>query len=98
MSREDHTRDGSRIRTAIKNLLKKVFCRAAKVVADDAVIYVRTSKDPFTKEATLDALRSAFPKKCLIERCRPFRKPTQTHLFGDKTPKAGEVDLILTPP
>jgi hypothetical protein len=79
-----------------KSLLTKVFCRAAKVVADDAVVYVRTSKDPFTRQATRDALLSAFPKKSLVERCRPFRKPTQTHLFGDKTPKAGEVDLILT--
>lgn len=80
-----------------KSLLKKVFDRAAKVVADDAVVYVRTSKEPFTKQATLDALLSAFPKKCLAERCQPFRKPTQTHLFGDRAPKAGEVDLILTP-
>ncbi|OHB69807.1 MAG: hypothetical protein A2V70_14725 [Planctomycetes bacterium RBG_13_63_9] len=78
-------------------LLKKVFCRAANVVADDAVIYVRTSKDLFTKKATLDAMRETFPKKRLVERCRPFRKPTQTHLFGDKTPKPGEIDLILMP-
>jgi hypothetical protein len=61
------------------------------------VIYVRTSKDPLTKKATLDAIREAFPKKHLVEKCCPFQKPTQTHLFGDKTPKAGEVDLILMP-
>jgi len=81
-----------------RRLLKRVFCRAAKAVANNAVMYVRTGKDPFTKEATLDALREAFPKRRLVERCRPFRKPTQTHLFGDKTPKPGEVDLILMPP
>jgi hypothetical protein len=80
-----------------RRLLKKVFSRAAKAVEDNAVIYVRTSKDLFTKEATLDALRESFPKKRLIEKRRPFRKPTQTHLFGDKTPKPGEVDLILMP-
>lgn len=80
-----------------RSLLKEVFCRAAKLVADDAVVYVRTSKDQFTKQATLDAMREAFPDKSLDERCQPFRKPTQTHLFGDKTPKAGEVDLILLP-
>jgi hypothetical protein len=78
-----------------RNLLKIVFCSAARLVADDAVIYIRTSKDTFTKESTLDALREAFPKKRLLEQSRPFRKPTQTHLFGDKTPKAGEVDLVL---
>jgi len=80
-----------------QNLLKEVFCRSAKLVSDDAVIYVRTSKDPFTKQATLDSMCAAFPNKRLKERCRPFRKPTQTHLFGDKTPKMGEIDLILTP-
>ena len=83
---------------AYRSLLKGVFCRAAKLVADDAVVYVRTGKDPFTKRATLDAVREAFPRKRLVERSRPFRKPTQTHLFGDKTPKPGEVDVILMPP
>jgi hypothetical protein len=81
-----------------RNLLKKVFCQAAKIVANDAVIYVRTSKDPFTKEATLNAMRCAFPGKRLLEKYQPFLKPTQTHLFGDKSPKAGEIDLVLMPP
>jgi hypothetical protein len=80
-----------------QSLLKNVFWRAAKLVADDAVIYVRTSKHPFTKQTTIDAMLEVFPKKRLVERCRPFRGPTQTHLFGDKAPKAGEVDIILTP-
>lgn len=80
-----------------RNLLNEVFWRAAKVLAEDAVVYVRTSKDLFTKQATLDAMLEAFPTKRLVQRFRPFRKPTQTHLFGDKTPKAGEVDLILMP-
>ena len=80
-----------------QNLLNKVFCHAAKLVEDNAVIYVRTSNNPFTKQVTLDALLEAFPKKQLLEESRPFQRPTQTHLFGDKTPKAGEVDLILAP-
>ncbi len=78
-------------------LLKEVFCLAAKLIADDAVVYVRTSKDSFTKQATLEAMLAAFPNRRPDERCQPFRNPTQTHLFGDKTPKAGEVDLILLP-
>jgi hypothetical protein len=80
-----------------RNLLKEVFCNAAKLVADNAVIYVRTSRESFTKQATLDSMLAAFPKKRLIEKSQPFQKPTQTHLFGDKTPKTGEVDLILIP-
>ncbi len=84
-------------RTRYRDLLTSVFRRAARLVNDKAVVYVRTSKDLFTKEATLYALRQAFPQKCVTERYRPFRKPTQTHLFGDKTPKSGEVDLVLEP-
>ncbi len=80
-----------------RSLLKGAFCRTANLVADDAVIYVRTSKDPFTKQATLDAMLAAFPNKRLDEIYQPFQQPTQTHLFGDKTPKQGEVDLILLP-
>lgn len=83
--------------TIYRNLLKGAFCRAANLVADDSVIYVRTSKDPFTKQATLDAMLTAFPNKKLNEICRPFQQPTQTHLFGDRTPKQGEIDLILRP-
>jgi hypothetical protein len=80
-----------------KELLKNVFCRAAKVVTDDAVIYVRTSIDPFTMETTLKSILEAFPRRRLVKRCQPFRKPTQTYLFGDKTSKVGEVDLVLLP-
>jgi hypothetical protein len=80
-----------------RSLLQKAFWRAAKTVKNTAVIYVRTSQEPFTKKATLDAIREAFPMKRLVERHRPFRKPTQTHLFGDKSPKPGEVDFILLP-
>lgn len=80
-----------------RSLLKEVFSHAAELVTDNAVVYVRTSKDPFTREATLDAMLAAFPQKRLEERFQPFRKPTQTHLFGDKTLKAGEADLILLP-
>lgn len=80
-----------------QRLLNDVFHHAAKLTAMHAVIYVRTSKEEFTRQATLRALRESFPQKQLIESERPFRKPTQTYLFGDKTPKAGEVDLILIP-
>jgi hypothetical protein len=80
-----------------KSLLRKVFCHAATVVAKESVIYVRTSKNPFTRKATLDAMLEAFPSRRLKEEGKPFQEPTQTHLFGDKSRKPGEVDLILLP-
>jgi len=80
-----------------KYLLTEVFRRAAAVVSDTAVIYVRTGKEPFTKSATLEAMLKVFPNKRLLEYNRPFLNPTQTSLFGDKTPKVGEVDIVLMP-
>jgi len=83
--------------THYKELLLAVFRSAANLVARDAVIYIRTSREPVTKQATYDAILSAFPGRPILERLRPFRKPTQTHLFGDKEPKTGEVDMVLLP-
>lgn len=82
-------------RKQYNNLLATVFTRSAKVLKKDAVVYVRTGKDPITMEATLAALIKAFPQKSVREEHQPFRKPTQTHLFGDKAPKLGEVDIIM---
>lgn len=76
-------------------LLHNAFGAAAKVLDDNATIYVRTSNTEFTRETTRQALICSFPDKSLSEQCQPFNKPTQTHLFGDKTPKAGEIDFIL---
>ncbi len=84
-------------REAYQRLLSGVFLKAAQVLRQDAVVYVRTSKEKVTYEATLNALSAAFPRKGVVTRRRPFRKPTQTHLFGDTTPKPGEVDIIMTP-
>jgi len=78
-----------------RRMLTRIFAQAATLAHQDAVVYVRTSKDAFTREATRNALLAAFPGKRLTERRRPFQKPTQTHLFGNKTQGGGEVDLIL---
>ena len=80
-----------------QKLLIKVFNHSSKIMSEDAVIYVRTSNSPVTKEATLIAMQNAFPKKKLVEKSQPYLKPTQTHLFGDKTSKVEEVDLIMLP-
>ena len=80
-----------------QHLLDRAFDRAAALTHRDAVIYVRTAVDKFTRKATRTAVRNAFPHKRLVSRLRPFKAPTQTQLFGDRRAKAGEVDLILLP-
>lgn len=75
-------------------LLRNVFTQSAAILAKDAVVYVRTDTRKVTLEATLDALRVAFPKKTLNQRTKPYKGPTQTKLFGGESAK-GEVDIVL---
>ena len=96
VSREGFSRGRFSARDQYSELLKNVFTGCAGLLEKDATIYVRTDKRPFTLEATLEALANAFPSKSVVRRAnRPYSKETQTALFGDHTPKPGEVDLVL---
>ncbi len=87
----------SETKNAYRNLLHTAFQQCAKVMAKSAIVYVRTDARPFTLETTKDALRAAFPSKYLEVKRRPFKKNTQTALFGDASQKPGEIDIILNP-
>ena len=78
-----------------RSLLAGVFAKAAPLMARRATVYVRTSRRSDTLEATVDALRGAFPVARVRRRARPFPPTTQTHLFGDRATKVGEVDLVV---
>lgn len=77
-------------------LLKSVFDGCAPLLKQDATVYVRTDARPFTYGATLRTLGEAFPRKSVTVQSRPYSRQTQTALFGDNSPKPGEVDIILT--
>ncbi len=79
-----------------QSLLTRIFSLSAGLLAEDSVVYVRTSRRADTSRATAKALGAAFPGHLLRRRLRPFSGPTQTHLFGDRSQKEGEIDLILT--
>lgn len=80
-----------------QQLLDKVFSEAALLLDDRAHVIVRTDARPFTLGATITALEKAFPGKSLTRVDRPFLRKTQTQLYGDRSKKPGEVDLILKP-
>jgi hypothetical protein len=82
-------------RAAYSKLLVTAFRKASAYLAPDAVIYVRTGSRSATYDATTSALSEVFPKHRLVAEQRPYIRPTQTRLFGDHEPKAGEVDLVL---
>lgn len=82
-------------KTAYRELLQTVFQRCANIMSKKAIIYVRTDARTFTQETTLKVLKKTFPKKSIEIVPRPFRRQTQTALFGDKSKKPGEIDIIM---
>ena len=82
---------------AYKKLLNETFQECSKVTKENAVIYVRTDARQFTLEATKEALCLAWPDKEMFYIYDGFKKATQTALYGDKSKKPGEVDLLLLP-
>lgn len=85
-------------RESYRQLLERVFTRAALLLKEDATVYVRTDSREFTLRTTLAVLRSVFPQKQLTEIRRPMLGVSQTRLFGKASApidKSGEVDVIL---
>lgn len=81
---------------AYRRLLEEAFRASAPLLSPDAVVYVRTDARALTLDITREVLADVFPDKKVEERPAPFWKATQTHLFGDRSQKPGEMDLILT--
>ena len=80
-----------------KRLLQEVLCKSAKVLKRDAVVWIRTDKRKFTLNTTIETLEEVFPDKTVIS-SHSKATNSQTSLFGDKSSKPGEVDLVLLPP
>lgn len=80
-----------------RELLNKAFRHAKCIMHKNAIVYVRTDARKFTRNTTIDVLRSVFPTKSLSIRRRPIDGRSQTHLFGEYGDRVGEVDLILEP-
>jgi len=80
------------------NLLDDVFGLSAGMMDRKSTIYVRTDKREYTFESTLEILKKHFPKHKtkIIDKPLTTETKTQTKLFGDKSLKPGEVDIIMT--
>lgn len=85
-------------KTEYFNLLDNVFGLCSKIMKPKSTIYVRTDKREFTFNSTLEVLKKYFPKHDFEIIDKPLNKDTrtQTKLFGDKSMKPGEIDIILT--
>jgi DNA methylase len=77
------------------DMLCHVFVRSKPLLKRNAVIYVRTDAREFTREATIEALESAFPRKILRSQKHSLPDFTQTALFGSELEVRGEIDFIM---
>jgi len=82
-------------KTEYEALLRYIFGNAAEIMDEESYVYVRTDARSFTLSATLKALEDAFPSWDIATTRQPFKRLTQTALFGDSRPKPGEVDIVL---
>lgn len=80
------------------DLLDNVFGLCSKMMNRKSVVYVRTDKREFTFNSTLEVLKRHFPEHTveIIDKPLNTDTKTQTKLYGDKSLKPGEVDIILT--
>ena len=81
-------------------LLDQVFCNSKPLLAEDAVVYVRTDRREPTYRNTLQALKRNFPEKNIAEVSHPLDLDHQLKPYSrGGAPKQAncEVDLILEP-
>ncbi|MBE2196008.1 MAG: site-specific DNA-methyltransferase [Anaerolinea sp.] len=78
-----------------RSLLEQVFRKCTTIMSPNATVYVRTDARSFTQDTTIEVLRNTFPEKQLRGEKQPIRKQNQTALYGDKSEKPGEIDIIL---
>ncbi|MCC8095591.1 MAG: hypothetical protein LIP05_09630 [Tannerellaceae bacterium] len=80
------------------DLLDNVFGMCAGMMDFHSTIYVRTDKREFTFNSTLEILKKHFPEHQVKIYQKPLKEDTrtQTKLFGDKSMKPGEVDIVLS--
>jgi hypothetical protein len=76
-------------------MLRRVFMRSKIFLKRGAVVYVRTDARSFTREATIQALETAFPQKKLRSELRSLPAFTQTALFDSDAETKAEIDFIM---
>jgi hypothetical protein len=69
--------------------------RSQPLLKRRAVVYVRTDARPFTREATIEALETAFPHKKLRGEVHSLPEFTQTTLFDSEAETKAEIDFIM---
>ena len=77
------------------DMLRSVFTKSKPLLKREAVIYVRTDARQFTREATIEALETAYPHKRLQSEQHSLPDFTQTSLFDSDAETKAEVDFLM---
>lgn len=97
---DDSNRYGGKFSNATyyRRLLDQAFAKCRLLLANDAVLYIRTDRRESTYRNTKDALERNFPEKRLTEIQRPMPPKSHTKAYSrGGAPKQAnwEIDLIL---
>lgn len=93
-----YQQNGFESKASYEDLLKKVFESAAGAMSSNGVVYIRTDARKFTFDATYKVLEKVFADWNFYVSDQPYSRSTQTALYGDKSQKPGEKDIVLTGP
>jgi len=77
------------------DLLDVVFEKCSQLMHEKSIIYVRTDARKYTLNTTLEVLKKHFSSYNVKIVPRPVKKRTQTQIFGNKSMKRCEIDIIL---
>lgn len=77
------------------DMLCRVLAKSKSLLKRDAVVFVRTDARQFTREATIQALESAFPQKKLRSECFSLPDFPQTALYDSDLKSKGEIDFVM---
>lgn len=80
-----------------QTMLSRVFAATARKAHPDAVWLVRCDARERTFDIVLATLAEVIEGREIDVSPAPFRRPTQTSLYGDQTKKPGEMDLLVRP-
>ncbi|MXW60483.1 MAG: site-specific DNA-methyltransferase [Acidimicrobiaceae bacterium] len=83
--------------TAYRAMLRKVFVATAQRAHPDAAWLVRCDARERTLDIVLASLAEVVDGREIEVSPAPFRRPTQTSLYGDRAKKPGEMDLLVYP-
>lgn len=82
---------------AYREMLHRVFSATARLADDDTAWLVRSDARERTFDVVYPLVAEVGGGRAVHVRPAPFRRPTQTSLFGDKAAKPGEMDLLVLP-